>query len=124
MAARASVIWVSWRKVPAGPVKVPIYALAVVPPHAEPVCQISQRQQARRRERAPCRRDHHERVRRRHVGPSRWQREQLPGVVVQVDPVLTPVLPVGDELEVPAMQRVQRVRHPDTSVPIARIGCS
>jgi hypothetical protein len=29
-----------------------------------------------------------------------------------------------DELEVLAGQRVERVRHPDASVPIARIGCS
>jgi hypothetical protein len=41
---------------------------------------------------------------------------------VQVDPVLTAVLPVGDELEVAAGQRVDRVRHTDTPVPIARIG--
>ena len=50
--------------------------------------------------------------------------EQLPVLVVQVDPVLAPVLAVGDELEVPAMQRVERVRHPDATVPIVRIGCS
>jgi gentisate 1,2-dioxygenase len=34
-----------------------------------------------------------------------------------VDPVLAPVLAVGDELEVPAIQRVERVRHPDATVP-------
>ena len=86
--------------------------------------QISQRHQARGGERAPGRRDDHERVRRRRVGPCCWQREQLPGLIVQVDPVLAPVLPVGDELEIPAGQRVERVRHPDASVPIERIGCS
>ena len=37
---------------------------------------------------------------------------------------LAPVLPVGDELEVPAMQRVERVRLPDAPVPIVRIRCS
>ena len=52
------------------------------------------------------------------------QREQLPVLVVQVNPVLAPVLAVGDELEVAAGQRVERVRHPDPSIPIARIGCS
>jgi hypothetical protein len=41
---------------------------------------------------------------------------------VQVDPVLTPVLAVRDELEVPAEQRMEPVRHPDTSVPIIRTG--
>ena len=97
---------------------------ATVPLRAEPVDQVSQCQQARRGERAAAGRDHHERVRRRHVGPPCRQREQLPVRVVQVDPVLTPVLPVRDELEVPAGQRVERVRHPDAPVPIARTGCS
>ena len=40
------------------------------------------------------------------------------------DPVLAPVLAIRDELEVPAMQRMEWVRHPDTSVPIGRIRCS
>jgi hypothetical protein len=46
-------------------------------------------QQAIGGERAPARRDHHERVRRSRIGPPRWQREQLPVLVMQVDPVLT-----------------------------------
>jgi hypothetical protein len=91
---------------------------------AEPVHQVSQRQQASRAERRPARRDHRERVRPRHVRPPGRQREQLPVLVVQVDPVLTPVLAVGDELEVLAGQRVERVGNPDAAVPITRIGCS
>jgi hypothetical protein len=55
---------------------------------------------ASRAERRPARRDHRERVRSRHVGPPGRQREQLSVLVVQVDPVLAPVLAVGDELEV------------------------
>jgi hypothetical protein len=43
---------------------------------------------------------------------------------MQVNPVLTPVLAVRDELEVPAAKRVERVRHPDKPVPIILIGCS
>ena len=69
-------------------------------------------------------RDHHERVRRRHIGPSRWQREQPPVLVVQVGPVLAPVLPVRDELEVAPEQLVERVGHPDPAVSIIWIGCS
>jgi len=92
-----------------------------VAPRAEPVHQASQCQQASRAERRPAGRDHHERVRRRHVGPPCRQREQPPVLVVQVDPVLTPVLPVSDKLEIPAIQRVERVRHPDATVPIMRI---
>ena len=48
----------------------------------------------------------------------------MPVLVMQVDPVLAPVLAVCDELEVPAGQRVERVRHPDAAVPIMRTGCS
>ena len=48
----------------------------------------------------------------------------MPVLVMQVDPVLTPVLAIRDELEVPAMQRMERVRHRDASVPIKRIRCS
>ena len=51
------------------------------------------------------------------------QGEQLAILVVQVDPVLTPVLAVRDELKVPAEQRMKPVRHPHTSVPIIWIRC-
>jgi hypothetical protein len=101
-----------------------LYGPGAVPLRAEPVHQVSECQQASRAERRHTRRDHHERVRRYRVGPPGWQREQLPVLVVQVDPVLTPALPVGDELEVPPSQRVKRVRHTDATVPIVRIGCS
>ena len=59
-----------------------------------------------------------------YIGPPSWHREQLPALVAKVDPVLAPVLPVDDELEVPAGQRVERMGHTDTSVPIMRIRCS
>ncbi len=101
-----------------------LYGPGAVPLRAEPACQVSECQQASRAERRPARRDHHGRVRRYRVGPCCRQREQLPVLVVQVDPVLTPVLAAGDELEVPPGQRVERVRHPDAPVPIVRIACS
>src|SRR6266516_5703276 len=41
-----------------------------------------------------------------------------------MNPVLAPVLPVRDELEVPPGQRMEPVRHPDTPVPIIWISCS
>jgi len=40
-----------------------------------------------------------------------------------VDAVLTPVLAVRHELEVPAVQRVELVGYPHTSVLIIRTGC-
>ena len=76
------------------------------------------------RERAPAIRDHHERIGDRDVGPPCRQREQHAVLVVEVNPVLAPVLAVRDELEVPAEQRMEPVRHPDTSVPIIWMGCS
>ena len=92
--------------------------------HPEPARQISDRQQALSRERAPAGRDHHEQVRCRHISPPCWQREQLPVLVMQPDPVLTPVQFVLDELEVAAGQRVERVSHTGTSVPVTWIECS
>jgi hypothetical protein len=85
---------------------------------ARTVHQVRDGQKANGGERAPAGRDHHERIRRRHVSPSCWQREQLPVLVVQVDPVFAPVLPVRDQLEVAAIQRMKRVRHPCPTVSI------
>ena len=44
----------------------------------------------------------------------RYKREQHTILVVQMDPVLAPVLAVRDELEVPPGQRMEPVRHPHT----------
>ena len=57
------------------------------------------------------------------IGPPGRQREQHTILVVQMNPVLAPVLAVRDELEVPAGQRMEPVRHPHTPVPIIRTGC-
>ena len=70
----------------------------------QPVNQIIQRQQAAGGERAAAVRDDHERIGGRNVGPPGRQREQHAVLVVQMDPVLTPVMAVRDELEVPADQ--------------------
>ena len=89
----------------------------------QPADQVSQRQQAIDGERAAAVRDHRERIGRRNVSPPGGQREQRAILVVQVDPVLTPVLAVRDELEVPARQWMEQMGYPDTSVPIIWIGC-
>jgi hypothetical protein len=57
------------------------------------------------------------------IGPPGRQPEQHAILVVEMDPVLAPVLAVRDELEVLAEQRVEPVRHPHTSVPVIRTGC-
>ncbi len=100
------------------------YIPAAVTPCAEPVHQIRDRQQVIGGERAAAGRDDHERIRCHRIGPPGWQREQLPVLITQADPVLTPVLPALDELEVPPGQRVKRVRHLHPAIPIAWTGCS
>ena len=71
---------------------------------------------------ARCVRDDHERTGGHDIGPPGRQREQHTILVVQMDPVLAPVLAVRDELEVLAEQRIEPVRHPHTPVPIIRTG--
>ena len=90
----------------------------------QPVNQIRGGQQALGSEGAPAGCDDHERVRRRDIGPGRRKREQLPVLVPAVDPVLTPVAPVDNELEIAAGQRMEPVSYPDTPVLIIWIGCS
>ena len=90
----------------------------------QPVNQIRDGQQALGSEGAPAGRDDHERIRRRDIGPARREREQLPVRVPAVDPVLTPVAPVDNELEIAAGQRMEPVSYPDTPVLIIWIGCS
>src|SRR2546430_16807130 len=80
----------------------------------KPVNQIRDGQQALGSEGAPARRDDHERVRRRSIGPGRRKREQLSVLVPAVDPVLTPVAPAGNELEIAAGQRMGPVGYPGT----------
>ena len=76
--------------------------LTVIPPRTQPVCQVSDSQQVISRERAAARCDDLERIRRYRIGPPCWQAEQLPVPVAQVNPVLTPVVTMLDELENPA----------------------
>src|SRR5580704_3500658 len=90
----------------------------------QPVDQTGDGQQALGTEGAPAGRNDHERVRRRNIGPGRRKREQLPVHVPAVDPVLTPVAPVDNELEIAAGQRMEPMSYPDTPVPIIWIGCS
>jgi hypothetical protein len=79
-----------------------LYALSVIPPRTQPVCQVSDSQQVIGRERAAARCDDHEWIRRYGIGPRCWQAEQLPVPIAQMDPVLTPAVTVLDELEDPA----------------------
>jgi hypothetical protein len=85
--------------------------------------QIRDSQQALDGERAPAAGNDRERIGRHDIGPPGRQREQLAVLIVEMNPVLTPVKAVSDELEVPARQRMEPVRHPHTSVPVIWMGC-
>ena len=63
-------------------------------------------------------RDHHERIGRHRISPPCRQREQHAVLVVEMNPVLAPVLAVRDKLEVLTGQRMEPVGYPDTPVPI------
>jgi hypothetical protein len=88
------------------------------------VDQINQSQQIGRGEWAPTLSDHHERIDRRQISPTCWQREQLPVLVVQVNPILAPVVAVHHKLEFPPEQRMEPMSHPHTTMPIVEIRCS
>ena len=75
-------------------------------------------------ERAPTRRDNRERILTNRVGPTRRQREQPTVLSPAVDPILAPIAPMNDELEVTTEQRMEPMDHPDTSEPIILIRCS
>ena len=78
---------------------------------AQPGDQIGQLQQVRRAERRPTSGNPHKRVLGDRVGPGRRQAGQLAGLVEEVDPVVTPVLPTLDELELLPEPRMETVRH-------------
>ena len=80
--------------------------------------QTRQGQQAPDRERAPAAGNDHERIGRRDIGPPGRQREQPAVLIVEMNPVLAPVMAVSDELEIPARQRMKRVRHPHPAIPV------
>jgi hypothetical protein len=90
----------------------------------QPVGQIRQSQQALDDERAPAIGDDHERICGDHIGPASGKREQPAVLIAGIDPVLTPVAAMDHELKVTPGQRMERVRHPHTPVPIGAIRCS
>ena len=85
--------------------------------------QVGEPEEVLHPKRRPAVGHHHKRVLGHHIGPSRGQRTQHAMLITEVDPILTPIAAVVNELEPPAEQRVEAVRHPDKSVPIIAIGC-
>jgi hypothetical protein len=90
----------------------------------ETVDQIRQGQQVGRGEWAAAIGDHDERIDRSEVCPTRGQREQLTVLVVEMNPILTPVPAVHDELELPLKQWVEPMSHSDKMMPIVQTRCS
>ena len=63
-----------------------------------------------------------ERIFGHHVGPSGGQRRQVSVCLTEVDAVLTPAVPVKDEVDLMAEPRMERMRDPDRArqIPGAR----
>jgi hypothetical protein len=91
---------------------------------ARAIHESDQPEQTINRERAPARRDDHKRVLTHHVSPARGKGEQPAVLAPAEDPILTPVTPMNDELEVTTKQRMESMGHPNTSEPIILIRCS
>ena len=75
-------------------------------------------------ERAPACRHRDELVRLGGIGPTHWQRELPASLIEEEHPILRPRLPNRQEHELPARPRVERVRHPYSSLITDGIGRS
>ena len=76
------------------------------PDSPELLQQVGQLQQIVVTKQTPTCGQDHEWVYRQHRRPTRWNRAQEAASVVEVDSILSPVVAVGDQLEVLASQRM------------------
>ena len=86
--------------------------------------QIDEREQIRHTERRPPGGDHHERIGRDRVGPTRRDFSEPAFVVVEVHPVASPTVAVRDERVRSSEERMVRVCDPEGVTRIGGIGCS
>ncbi len=68
--------------------------------------------------------DRHKRIRYGCGGPTRWNRTQMPLGIVKADPVLSPVMPIGHQLELLASQRMVRVGYLEVGIGKVPMPCS
>jgi hypothetical protein len=61
---------------------------------------------------------------RHHRGPTRWNGVQLPCGIVEVDPVLAPVVAIRDQLELPASQGMVRMGYLEIGIGNVTMRCS
>jgi hypothetical protein len=66
----------------------------------------------------------HKRIFRYHGGPARRNRAQTPFVVVEVDPVLAPIVAIRDQLELLASQWVVRMGYLEVGIGEVVVPCS
>ncbi len=58
------------------------------------------------------------------AGPRRWERDESALIVVEVNPVFTPIVPISHQGELAAEERVKRMRNPKSSAGTVQIGCN
>jgi hypothetical protein len=73
--------------------------------------------------RAPCG-DRDEGIERQNAGPLGRQRDQPTGVVVEVNPMLTPIVAIGHEGEFTPTERVEGMSDLERLGATAQIGCT
>ena len=74
-------------------------------------------------ERRALRPEHDDWVRTNQARPRSGHRSEALHVIVEVDAVLAPIVAVGDQIPLPLVERVKRMRYPKTLRWSARIGC-
>jgi hypothetical protein len=72
---------------------------------------------------APCG-NGDEGIERETAGPLGGQRDQPTGVVVEVDPVLAPIVAIGHEREYPPTERVEGMSDLERLAATVQIGCT
>src|SRR5512144_410358 len=80
------------------------------------VQQFRQLKQVTDPEPAPPCSHHHKEIRLDGIGPPGWQRALHPRVIQEEDTILRPGLTDREEHELPAPPRMERVRHPNSSL--------
>ena len=68
--------------------------------------------------------DRNKRIRCGCRSPTRWNRTQMPLGIVKVDPILSPVMPIGHQLELLASQRMVRVGYLEVGIDKVPMPCS
>jgi hypothetical protein len=86
--------------------------------------QLHQLEQVFIAKQAPPTRHRNKRIGRHYRGPARWNRAQTTFCVVEVNPILAPVMAIRDQLEPLASQRMVRMGYFEVGISNVAMRCS